>query len=77
MRNFIVEIVSHDKKELRSFLLSHSLVQSGSVSLGITAGKGHTKTVQRLLEAGAYVNYQNKVMTIYTTYFGGDTAAAF
>ena len=45
-----------------SSLVSHSLLQYGSVPLGVAAGDGHTETVQRLLEAGANVNHQNKVM---------------
>ena len=46
-----------------SSLVSHSLLQLGNVPLGISAQKGRTETVQRLLEAGANVNHQNKVMT--------------
>ena len=38
--------------------------QDGSVALGIAAWKGHTEIVQRLLEAGATVNHQNKVYTV-------------
>ena len=64
MRTFIVEIVFHNQKALRSFLVSHTLIQYGSVPLGTAAANGHTKTVQRLLEAGAHVNHQNKVMTV-------------
>ena len=33
-----------------------------SVPLEYAAAEGNTETVQRLLEAGATVNYQNKVM---------------
>ena len=46
-----------------SSLVSHSLLQYGSVPLGIAAQNGHTETVQRLLEAGANFNHQDKVMT--------------
>ena len=59
MRTFTVEIVSHDN--IDRFV---SLIQYGNVPLEAAARNGHTKTVQKLLEAGANVNYQNKVMTV-------------
>ena len=52
----------HGKCSLSS-LVSHSLLQYGNVPLVVAAENGHTETVQRLLEAEANVNHQNKVMT--------------
>ena len=45
-----------------------SFLQDGGVPLEIAAQEGHTETVQRLLEAGTTVNYQDKVIVIPDQY---------
>ena len=50
---------------MRVYLVYYSLyinqyIQYESVPLGIAALNGHTQIVQRLLEEGANINYQNK-----------------
>ena len=48
------------------FYIIHSQ-GSCSVPLGIAAENGHTETLERLLEAEAFVNYRNKVQhTLFT-----------
>ena len=39
----------------------HSQISPYSVPLGVAAGNGHARTVERLLEGGALINYQRSV----------------
>ena len=49
-------------------LFHNTHLQTGYVPLVAAAEKGHTQTVERLLEARANVNHQNKVMASYLHY---------
>ena len=44
------------------------VTQYEMVPLEIAAEEGHTETVQRLLEAGANPNHQNKVTVVLSGY---------
>ena len=46
-------------------LLSHTLIQGRSVPLGIASQHGHYQVVELLLNAGAKINYRNKVMSMH------------
>ena len=45
------------------------ILQYGSVPLGISSAKGYYKVVQTLLEGGATINHQNKVIITITYLF--------
>ena len=47
------------------FSLLFPPIQEGDVPLGVAAENGHSQTVQRLMEAGAIINHQNKVMVTW------------
>ena len=47
------------------FSLLFPPIQDGAVPLGIAAEHGHSQTVQRLMEAGAIINHQKKVMVTW------------
>ena len=50
--------------------------QAGDVPLGKAAEKGHLQIMKKLLNAGANVNHQNKVMTIHSSYVMLNTDSA-
>ena len=45
------------------FCCLYIFIKYGSVPLEVAAAKGHTETVQKLLELGANPTQQNKVIT--------------
>ena len=59
-----LSVISTSSECSLSSLVSHTLTQYGNVPLEVAAVKGHTETVQRLLELGANPNHQNKVRHI-------------
>ena len=54
--------ISSSDESISYSLYINLYIQYESVPLEIAARKGHTQTVQRLLEAGANINYQDNVM---------------
>ena len=60
-------IIQHCDVYLSCFFSSTHL-QDGDVPLGIAAQEGHLHVVRKLLQGGANVNHQNKVMLIYSSY---------
>ena len=73
-RSLIANPVTYVSSSTNIFSSTHP--QAGDVPLGKTADKGHLQIMQKLLNAGANVNHQNKVMTIHSSFVMLNTDSA-
>ena len=65
MSFYSISLIGNCEQYYSFYLQPHIHVQAGNVPLGTAAENGHLHVVERLLEARASVNHQNKVMIMY------------